>query len=265
MDGLVLNAIELTVPDRDVVDGIGQVLILVAYNHHTVLRLLACHVLHRHVAYSGIETTTADLLGFIVGIDFQYGLLTLAHGDVAHVDVLNHATTTRIGLDAQHTVQIRRVHLTVLSIDVLTASADLRADDHTTVTVLHLTVADDDVLRGTSGKAALTTLATIVIASALDGDTVVAGIEITVLYQHTVAALWVAAVTIGAVIINMYATYGNVRRQQRMDNPEGRTQQGDVLNENALTLVEVNHLRTQTVLRTKTALVHINAILGTLQ
>ena len=93
MDGLVLNTVELTVLDCDVVDGVGQFLVLVAHNHDAVFRLLARHVLHRHIAYGGIESSAAGFLGLVVGIDFQHGLLTLAYGDVAQVDVLNHAAT----------------------------------------------------------------------------------------------------------------------------------------------------------------------------
>ena len=41
---------------------------LVAHYHHTILRLLAGHVLHQHVANNGVETTTAYLFGLVVGV-----------------------------------------------------------------------------------------------------------------------------------------------------------------------------------------------------
>ena len=100
VDGLVIDTVELTVADVDVIDGIGQFLVLIAHNHDTVLRLLAGDILHVDVANDGVETTTADFTRVIVGIDFQYGLATLAHGDVAHVDILDDTAATRVGLDA---------------------------------------------------------------------------------------------------------------------------------------------------------------------
>ena len=106
MDRLAGDTVELTVPDGDIVDGIGQFGVVVAHNHYAIFRLLTGDVLHGYVAYRGVEATTAHLLGLVVGIDFQHGLFALANGDVAHIDVLDDATTTRVGLDAQHTIQI---------------------------------------------------------------------------------------------------------------------------------------------------------------
>ena len=131
--------------------------------------------------------------------------------------------------------------------------------------VLHLAATDDDVFRGFAGKTALTALAAVVVTGTLDGDAVVARVEVAVFDEYTVARLRVAAVAVGPVIINMYATYGNIGRQQGVDDPEGRPQQGDVLNEDALALVQVNHLGTQTVLRTEAALVHVDTVLGIFQ
>ena len=107
VDRFAGDTVKLTVADGDIVDGIGQFGVVVAHNHHAIFRLLTGDVLHGHVAYRGVEATTAHLLGLVVGIDFQHGLFALANGDVAHIDVLNDATTTRVGLDAQHTIQIR--------------------------------------------------------------------------------------------------------------------------------------------------------------
>ena len=256
------HTVELAVDDIHVVHltGVGH-----ADYHHAILRLLAGHILHRHIADGGVEATAAHLTGLVVGIDFQHGLLALANGDVTHVDVLNDAATARVGLDAQHTVQVGRVHLAVLGIDILAATADLRADDHSAVTVLHLAVADDDVLGGGTGEAALATLTTVVVAAALDGDTVVTRIEEAVLDEYPVATLGVAAVTVGAVVVDVYATNGDVLRQEGVDDPERGAQQGDILNQDALTLVEVDELGTQTVLRAEAALVHVDTILGSLQ
>ena len=50
-----------------------------------------------------------------------------------------------------------------------------------------------------------------------------------------------------------------------MNDPERRTQQGDILNQDALALVEVNHLWTQTIGGTELTLVHGNTILSIFQ
>ena len=102
-----------------------------------------------------------------------------------------------------------------MGIHVLAAARDLRADDHAPMSVLHLAVADDDVLRGHVPLAAVT------VASALDGDTVVASVEETVFDEHTVAALRVAAVAIGTVVDHLHTTHGDVCRVKGMDHPEG--------------------------------------------
>ena len=100
--------------------------------------------------------------------------------------------------------------------------------------VLHLTVADDDVLRRHVA------LASVTVTSALDGNTVVARVEETVFNEHTVAALRVAAVAVGAVVDHLYTAYGDVGGMKGMDNPEGGAQQGDVFNQDAFALVEVD-------------------------
>ena len=211
MDGLVVDAVELTVLDGDVIDGVGQLRILIANNHHAVFRLLAGNILHRHVADGGVEATAANLTWFIVGVQFEDSLATLTNGNVAHIDVLNDTATTGVRLDAEYTVETGRVHLAILGIDILATAGNLRADDYTTMTVVHLTITDNDVLRGASGKFALTTLASVVVTAALDGDTVVASIEIAVFDKDAVACLWVATVTVGAVVVDMHATNGDVR------------------------------------------------------
>ena len=82
------------------------------------------------------------------------------------------------------------------------------------MTILHLAVADDDVL---GWHVALTSVA---VTSALDGDTVVAGVKETVLNQHAVAALGVATVTVRAVVNHFHTTNGDIGGVQRMDHPE---------------------------------------------
>ena len=54
------------------------------------------------------------------------------------------------------------------------------------MTIIKLTVTNDNVLRRLSGKLALTTLASIVITSALDGDTVITSVEVAVFDEDAV-------------------------------------------------------------------------------
>ena len=210
MDGFVVYTVELTVLDGDVVDCVGQLGVVVAHNHDTIFGLVAGHILHGDVAHRGVETTAANLTRLVVGVDLQHSFAALADNDVAHVDILNDTAAARICLDAQYAVEVGRVHAAVLRIHILATATDFASDDHTTVSVLHLAVADDDVLRRCAGKLALTTLATVVVATALDGDAVVTGVEETVFDEHAVARLWVAAVAVRTVIVDMYATHGNV-------------------------------------------------------
>ena len=210
MDGLTIDTVELAVLDSDVIDGIGQLGVVITYNHHTILRLLAGNILHRDVADGRIETTTAHLAGLVVGIDLKHGLATLPNSDVAHVDILDDASTAGVRLDTQHAVQRRGVHLAVVGIDILTTAGDLRTDDHTTVTVVELRVTDNDILRRTADERTLTTLTTVVIAAALDSYAVVTRVEIAVLDEHAVARLGIATVAVGSIIINMYAAHGNI-------------------------------------------------------
>ena len=83
------------------------------------------------------------------------------------------------------------------------------------MSVLHLAIADDDVLRR---HVALTSVA---ITSALDGDTVVAGIEETVLDEYAIAALGIASVAIRSVVDHFYTANGDIGGVEGMDNPEG--------------------------------------------
>ena len=104
--GLTVDTLETTVTHVDIVDGICQLLILIADNHHTVFRLLTGDILHGDITHDGVETATAYLLGFIVGIDLEHRLATLSDGDITHIDILDDPPTTGIGLDTQHTVEV---------------------------------------------------------------------------------------------------------------------------------------------------------------
>ena len=230
-----------------------------SYNLYAVHGLLARDVLHIDVAHRGRIVAAAHLVRLVVQVNLQDRLLALAHLDVAGVDVLNDAASAGVRLDAYHALQLGRVHHVVVGKDVAAATADLRADDHAAVAVVHDAVADDDVLRGFAPEAS------VVIAAALDGDAVVARVEEAVLNEHAVAALRVAAVAVGAVVGNLDATHRDVLAEQGVNDPEGRTQERHVLNENVVTLVQVDELRAQAVVLVETALVHVDTVLSSLQ
>ena len=151
------------------------------YNLYSILALLTGNVVQVDVAHCGKEAAAANLVMFIIEVDFQYRFSALSHLDVAGIDVLYDTATASVGLDSYYAVQIRAVHHVVFSEHVTASSRDLTANDDASVPVLHLAVADDDVLTGLVPQTA------VVVASALDGDTVVTGVEETVFYQHSVA------------------------------------------------------------------------------
>ena len=138
-----MHTIEATVPDCDVVH---EGVFFEANDLHAVARLLAGDILHEHIPDGRVVASTANLVVLVVEVDFQDTLPTLSYLYTAHIDILDDASSARIGLDAQHAVQIGRVHHTVVGKHVLAAARDLAADDHAAMTVLHLAVTDDDVL-----------------------------------------------------------------------------------------------------------------------
>ena len=157
------------------------------HNHYAVLAFLAGYVLHVDVAHCWIESALGDFFRFVVKVDFQHGFGALANLDVAHVNVFYHSSACRIGLYSQYAVKVGAVHLAVLNEHVVAASRYFRADYNAAVAVLHHAVAHYDVLAGQSGVASLAALAPVLVASALDGDAVVAGIEYAVFNQYVLA------------------------------------------------------------------------------
>ena len=234
----VLHAVELTVLDRDIVD----ISIFVETNDlYTILRLLTGNILHIDITDDGVVATAADLIVLVVEVDLQNALLAYTYLDIAHVDVLDDATTARVGLDAEYALQFRRVHHAVVSIDILTTTGDLGTNHHTAMTILHLAVADDDVLRWHVALTAVT------VTSALDGDTIVAGVEEAIFDKDAIATLWVAPVTIRTIVDHLHSSHGDIGRVEGMDYPERRAQEGDVLQQDALTFVKADQLGTKAV------------------
>ena len=228
-------------------------------NLYAVLALLAGDIVEMHVAHGGQVATAADFVVLIVEVDFQHRLATLSHLDVAGIDILDDTAAAGVGLDAHHAVETGAVHLVVLGKHVAASARDFTADDHTSVSVLHLAVAYDDVLAGFVPESSVH------VASALDGDAVVAGVEVAVLNEHTVTRFGVTSVAVGAVVVDVYASHGHVLAEQGVDDPEGRTQQGHALDEHTVTLVGVDELRAQSVGLGEASVVHVHAVFGHLQ
>src|SRR3954447_19409577 len=108
--------------------------------------------------------------------------------DISHIDLLDHTAAVGIGFDPYRDLEFRAFHQQVLGKDVVHTAGFLAADRESAVAVLHVAVADDDVLaREVAGDAVAT-------AARLERDAVVAGVERAAFDQHVVAALRIAAV-----------------------------------------------------------------------
>ena len=238
-DGVALShSVEAAVAHGDVMH-IG---VLFQTNHlHSVFGLLAGDILHQHIPHRWVKSPAAHLVVLIVEVDFQHRLSALAHLDVAHEDILYHTSSARVRLDAQHTVQVGRVHRAVVGKHVAASSADFRADDHTAMPILHLAVSHDDVLTGHGASAS------VAVASAFDGNAVIARVEKAVFDEHTVARFGVAPVAVGAIVVDVHTPHRHIGALQWMDDPERRAEQGHILYQHTLTLVEADELRTHPV------------------
>lgn len=116
------HAIPLAVLDGDVID---IALIIQAIEEDAVLGFLAGDVLEVHVADNGVVAALALLVRFVVEVDAEDGFAALADGDVADKDILDDASAAGVGLDADDTVEVRRIHDAILDVEVAVATGDL--------------------------------------------------------------------------------------------------------------------------------------------
>ena len=149
--------------------------------------------------------------------------------------------------------------MAVLCIYILASSRNLRTDHYTTMTIFHLTVTDDDVFAWSVPKTS------VVVASALNSDTVVASVESTVLNKNVLTSLWVATVTVRTFVPDVYTIYGDVLREQWVDNPERRVGELYILDEDSIATIEVYELWTQALSLTKTSFILRYTILSIFQ
>ena len=208
----LLHTVEVAVGHVDVYNVLGRRGQTVDEN--TIFTLAAVYATDVHVANNGRIDMVAVLFGLIEQVNLEHTLVTYAHVYVANPHVLYYAATAVASLDADHTIQFGAIHIAVLDPEVAEAARYLAAEHHAAVTVLHLTVANVDVLCALA-------IATIVVATALDGNAVVARVERAILCEHIGAALGVAAVAIGTEVVEGHATHCKVGNVEGVQGPKG--------------------------------------------
>lgn len=112
---------------RAVLDGhvIDIALIIKAIEEDAVLGFLAGDVLEVYVADDRVIAALALLVRFVIEVNAKDGFAALADGDVADKDILDDATAAGISLDADDTIEVRRIHDTILDVEVAVATGDL--------------------------------------------------------------------------------------------------------------------------------------------
>src|SRR5947209_4938416 len=105
--------------------------------------------------------------------------------------------------------------------------------------ILHHAALDHDVLARHSHAPPVP------ITSGLDGDTIVAGIELAALNQNVGAALRIAPVIVGTVTRDLHIAHRYVPAQHRMDLIHRRIPDGHPINQYAVAAIRLNKLRPQ--------------------
>ena len=94
---LVLHPVKPTVFHVYVVDVVG---VLQSVEQYAIFALLAVHLLHVHVAHGGVESPATHLFGLVVQVDAHHCLAAFTHLHFSHIDILYHATSAGVCLDA---------------------------------------------------------------------------------------------------------------------------------------------------------------------
>src|ERR1017187_10222276 len=200
---------------------VGNGSVLVAANQPRVGALANLQIQHFDVAHYRSER---PLGAFLVGeIDFDGRGRHLSALHVAHVDVLDYAAAHGVVLEAQNAVQVRTVHPAILGKHVADVARAFAAHGDAAVAVLHGAVLHDEVLAGRVQAAAIG------IASALDGDAIVAGIEGAAVDQHIDGGFGVATIVVRAVAGHGDVAHGDVLAQHRVHFIHRRVDDGEVL------------------------------------
>jgi hypothetical protein len=104
--------LEIAVFEIDIPDGRA----FVAPQIEAVPAFFGGDIAHVHIADDRSKTISVSFL--IEKIDTEDRVANLTHLDVSQTDVLDRASSHRIGLDAQHAVEIGTVHQAILGEDV---------------------------------------------------------------------------------------------------------------------------------------------------
>ena len=106
----------------------------------TCAKILAGDIAHINISHRGDVAALCLLVRLIREVDAHHGLTALADGNIADIDILGDTSAAGIGLDAEHAVEIRRVHLTVLSKDILHSAGDFGTYNDAAVAFVSLPV-----------------------------------------------------------------------------------------------------------------------------
>ena len=128
------------------VDVVDIAAVVKAIENHGILALLADDVSEVDIAHNRIVSAFGNLLRVVVQVDAKHGFTTTSHIDIANIDILDDATTCRRGLDANHAIEVGRIHFAVLHPKVLVAAGNLRTDNHAAMTVGHSAASNNHIL-----------------------------------------------------------------------------------------------------------------------
>ena len=171
----------------------------------------------------------------------------------SEMQMLQQPATHYIVLYTQRVIEIRTVKLTFFSKQIAHAAGDLAADGDPAVTVFHPATLHDDVLAGCVQPPPIG------VASGLDRDTVVPGVEVTCFYQHVGTRFRIAAVVIWTMTVDLHVLHDHVAAEHRMDFPHRRVLNRDAVDQHVLTTIRLNELRPQIMTLAKHTFAHGNA------
>ena len=128
------------------------------------------------------------------------------------------------------------------------------ATQHHGVQTLELTIADDDIGRGTSF------FASVVVAAALDGHVVIAIVEDDVLDEYILGVFRIDAVVVGQLRIVAQTVADDVFRLEQVHAPERRLGDENIFQGDSFAVEELNELWTQIIAFAKIAFFHRRAL-----
>src|SRR6202034_4006770 len=116
----------------------------------------------------------------------------MVHGDIADADILDVGATATHGFDAD--APIRAIENAVGNADIAHATGHFAADDHAAVAARRRAVHDGVILRWTANPPSVR------VPARLDGDAIIARIDVAIGNMNIAAGISVDAVRVGAVV-----------------------------------------------------------------